>query len=731
MFYWMKSGSSGGPEPVDSVGNTSKSDILRGIVTEKMSTAAREILAVVERTVADYEEEAAGFRREIGRQRRLLELLQPNVSLEKRVLQPDVERHEVEVVPEDREEQQPKQQTGVKDTESLALLWYDDIDDDEEEQELVQPTSSRQKREDLKDPDYKMPSRVPTIRKKPGRPRISDIKNHIDLRVRILEDSHTNVLSKTVFKKFPAHDLKCPLGLQEADFLDLLKSTFPQLADDEPFDLFTTDRSRRLQPLKVKIVTPEEIHMFTGNSALYIRLKTSEEGEKEFPASPTNDDCPSSDADITKNNEAELQSSSSDQHTDSPSVDMLASSTTSQKQDLPTDEEACEREVDSKDEHKALAVDKCFKPVSELQVTKKMKKQVRKSDMKEIEKSKIACKVCGVWYLNLGSLIKHTWSHLEEPQGGCGVCGEQFESVDELKRHIRIHQKTHDCSYCGKSFFSIVGLNSHISLHTGDRPFKCKICSKTFAYMSGLNVHHWVHVEEKPHKCDICPKSFGLKAQLQAHSKTHTSKDRYVCNICGKSVCDLRSLTRHKFTHSGERPYGCQICGKRFKLSGILKSHEKIHMARERPFLCHVCCKSFLSNCSLMTHMKTHSSERPHVCGVCSKGFVSNGELKAHMRVHTGEAPYGCSECGRFFKRKTYLTNHIRSHLGIKRFVCAICGKACSRQEHLRVHMRTHNGERPYQCTICEKAFTQSHCLKTHMKSHQVEENSVPSPSTT
>lgn len=84
MFYWMKSDSSGGAEPVDSVGNMSKSDILRGIVTEKMSTAAREILAVVERTVADYEEEAAGFRREIGRQRRLLELLQPNVSLEKR-----------------------------------------------------------------------------------------------------------------------------------------------------------------------------------------------------------------------------------------------------------------------------------------------------------------------------------------------------------------------------------------------------------------------------------------------------------------------------------------------------------------------------------------------------------------------------------------------------------------------------------------------------------------------
>ncbi|KAM9426035.1 uncharacterized protein KZ484_015772 isoform 2-T2 [Pholidichthys leucotaenia] len=63
----------------------SRSDILRGIITEKLNTAAREILAVVERTVADYEEEASDFRQEIDRQRRQLELLQPQVKLERRV----------------------------------------------------------------------------------------------------------------------------------------------------------------------------------------------------------------------------------------------------------------------------------------------------------------------------------------------------------------------------------------------------------------------------------------------------------------------------------------------------------------------------------------------------------------------------------------------------------------------------------------------------------------------
>lgn len=42
-------------------------------------------------------------------------------------------------------------------------MWFDDEDEgeDEEEQQSVQPaSSSRQRREDLKDPDYQIPSRL-------------------------------------------------------------------------------------------------------------------------------------------------------------------------------------------------------------------------------------------------------------------------------------------------------------------------------------------------------------------------------------------------------------------------------------------------------------------------------------------------------------------------------------------------------------------------------------------
>lgn len=71
----------------------------------------------------------------------------------------------------------------------------------------------------------------------------------------------------------------CPRSLQEADFLDLLRSTFPQLAgNDRPLEVFKADRGRRLQRLRVKTLTPAEIcramkSTGAGQSALYIRVK--------------------------------------------------------------------------------------------------------------------------------------------------------------------------------------------------------------------------------------------------------------------------------------------------------------------------------------------------------------------------------------------------------------------------------------------------------------------------
>ncbi|XP_054912275.1 uncharacterized protein LOC129376712 [Poeciliopsis prolifica] len=101
---------------------------------------------------------------------------------------------------------------------------------------------------------------------------------HLDFRVRVLDNPETEVLSNIVFQKSPIQNLSCPRDLPESDFLDLLRSSVPQLAAGEPFDLFITDTSRKLHPLRVSALTPEEIHRTirtSGNSALYVRLKTA------------------------------------------------------------------------------------------------------------------------------------------------------------------------------------------------------------------------------------------------------------------------------------------------------------------------------------------------------------------------------------------------------------------------------------------------------------------------
>ncbi|XP_026224989.1 uncharacterized protein LOC113168214 [Anabas testudineus] len=363
------------------------------------------------------------------------------------------------------------------------------------------------------------------------------------------------------------------------------------------------------------------------------------------------------------------------------------------------------------------------KQVKKLGVKTKTRKRLKLSP-KTATKGIVSCRVCGSLHNSMNILIRHAWIHVDNPEGVCGVCGEEKESAEELRSHLQSHLKTHNCNICGKSYISIRGLTEHVASHKGIKPYKCKICHKAFSKQSILSTHEWVHTEDKPHKCNLCPQSFILKHQLDIHTMSHTGEKPYRCNVCNKSFSHLRALSLHKAIHTGQKNYPCQICGMRFIRHAKLKVHEKIHTVRDKPYLCDVCCKTFYLHGELKAHLKTHSNEKV-LCYVCGNGLSSVEALNRHMEIHKDERKYRCSECGRGFNSRSTLRGHMRTHTGEKRFVCGICGKACSRLEHLKVHMRTHNGERPYKCTVCDKAFTQTHCLKTHMKSHQREETSA------
>lgn len=78
---------------------------------------------------------------------------------------------------------------------------------------------------------------------------------------------------RSVLKRCPMLKLRCPRGLKENDFLDLLRSTFPQLSGENSFDILTPNERRRLQLVNIKTVDIRGNISCRGwtKSTLYIR----------------------------------------------------------------------------------------------------------------------------------------------------------------------------------------------------------------------------------------------------------------------------------------------------------------------------------------------------------------------------------------------------------------------------------------------------------------------------
>ncbi|PWA28125.1 hypothetical protein CCH79_00018247 [Gambusia affinis] len=651
----------------------SKSDFLRGFITEKLSAAAREILAAVERTVAGYEEEASGFRREIDRQRRQLELLQPQVKLHRGDVEA-AERHKL---------------TGNQ------------FDDDEEEEEEEDPVViSKLIQEDLKDPDYEMPprsgfSRVQTARrrKRTGQTRVSDSQNQqkktqVKIEVGQHLPSESAATDPVVLKSdetgFHTSFVGAVNGsIGSADQHQEQEADQSNTVAMETQVCWVSARDKN-QVVKVEVKQEEgSVAQLTldpdptdddkyglQTSGSWCSAPTGQEGNKLLKGFGWFN----SEQRERKPQQQEMEqmlllwfpieqklselrlSGESD-----PGGDALSVSSTSELDDLESDDDSSDSSSDT-DESLDESVD------NNQDVEPKTR---RKTD-------KLTCRVCGSWYRQLGSLISHIWNHVNEPHG---VCGEKFESVDALKQHLPSHKKGYSCWVCGKYLLSSVTLNRHIANHVTDAPInqvaetriKCNFCSKTFSTMSALNGHSRVHLERRPASCHLCPKLFDLKSDLVDHRK------------------------RHGDASTGSLGYSCKLCGKTFALESSLKTHEKTHAATDCPFTCQICHKTFQTYQNLMNHRKTHGTVGSFVCSLCNMSFLSEDALKVHMIVHSNQTAYKCSQCGRCFKRLAYLVNHIKTHSAVQQCVCTICGQVSNGQEALEDHMRIHTGEIPVE----------------------------------
>ncbi|KAM4714015.1 uncharacterized protein FYW61_019125 [Anableps anableps] len=256
---------------------------LRGVITQRLSTAATEILADVEMTFVVYEAEVSGLKQEIDRLKSQLELLQPRVKEEPADDQVLFSPCGASGSERPREDVGQTCEIKLENPQILKILSF--TGGHKEEYHI-----------DKQDPEVAsrlFPSAVLTDGRNMDTSHIRNLESYVDLKICILNDWSIEVVSDQVDEYHPIHELQFHSGQQEDDFLMLLRSTFPQLAPNTPFETFITDATNRLQPLKVESFTPEQICSAAGNSPLYIRLKhptEHEAGSQQQPVQVSDDD---------------------------------------------------------------------------------------------------------------------------------------------------------------------------------------------------------------------------------------------------------------------------------------------------------------------------------------------------------------------------------------------------------------------------------------------------------
>uniref|UniRef100_A0A672SAR0 Uncharacterized LOC107593629 n=1 Tax=Sinocyclocheilus grahami TaxID=75366 RepID=A0A672SAR0_SINGR len=253
------------------------------------------------------------------------------------------------------------------------------------------------------------------------------------------------------------------------------------------------------------------------------------------------------------------------------------------------------------------------------------------------------CSYCPHSFRFPNNLKLHERAHLAKTVIPCSKCGK-FYRKRKFKDHVELcngDKMKPACGKCGRVFTRKNYRNGHEKQCQGKQnktdteketgtgtnekgkfKQKCPQCFKCFRSSSFLQRHLSLHSKETAYACMHCGQKFDIKNQKEGAVVPGENGEALKCKFCTKSFLRARYLRRHILTHTEVKPYRCKTCESCF---------------------------------SRYDHLKLHQAHGDMLqCKYCPRRFKLSGQLKVHVRLHTGEKPYGCANCGEHFIRTDY-----------------------------------------------------------------------------
>lgn len=194
----------------------------------------------------------------------------------------------------------------------------------------------------------------------------------------------------------------------------------------------------------------------------------------------------------------------------------------------------------------------------------------------------LECQICSILMVGPDRLKQHVkTTHLEAAEGGihvCTICKKMCSTKSLLRNHMEIHDNTvRLCEICGKSVEGKQPMRRHMAKEHSKTGFFCKTCKQQFNTLSELRKHvkhHKKPVDESVF-CEICGKKLKNPNTLKIHLQIHSDDKPYKCDVCGACFKQEVTLKTHQRVHSELGKYFCNVCGMSFRWKQTYDKHVK------------------------------------------------------------------------------------------------------------------------------------------------------------